>query len=253
MAAVARSGRGVEVVERVLRDVRHDPAERIRAVQRRRRAPQDLDLLHGVEIHHVASGRVERADAEGEETGRANAIDLDQDAVAFQAADIDALGAEAVGVVVDGDARLVPEQVLEALHQAPVDLLRVDHRDRRGNFLHVLLDSRGRHGDLGKGRRGTGRRQLRGRGEGDESAACGGEDAADEVSHVPGLPFLSVGGGAGWRARKAPWLAGRIPRRVGGSVWYYKRIIMRIIRITQCWIVAINHFPLSPLAGGGLG
>ena len=132
-----------EEVGRVLGDEADHPGQRIAAVQRRRRAAQDLDLLEQVDIHRVAAGTGEAADGEG--IGDRNAIDLDRHAVAAEPADREASETEARSLVAYADAGFVAHQVADVMHVAPIDFVAVDHRHGGCDFGGGLFGLAGHH------------------------------------------------------------------------------------------------------------
>ena len=92
-----------EVVRRILREERDDAAEGVAAVERGARASHDLDRLQRVEVERELV-HVERAEVEL--LGRLDPVDLRHDPVAADAADVEAVRADAREVRLDVDAGL---------------------------------------------------------------------------------------------------------------------------------------------------
>ena len=120
----------------------HDAGQRVAAVQGGRRTAQDFHPLHRLDVQQVAPGGGELADREG--LGHRHAVDFHAHPVAVQAADREALPAEAGGIAQRVHARLVADQVGDGVHLAALDRLAIQLADRadhlRGRFGHLAGD-----------------------------------------------------------------------------------------------------------------
>ena len=118
-----------EVVRGVLGDQGDHAADRVAPVERRARATDDLGGLQRVDVDRLLM------DVEGPEVellrGR-NAIDLGQDAVAADAADVESVEIQSGGVSLHVDTGLVLDQVRHVLEQMVLDVLVGDDRDLSG-------------------------------------------------------------------------------------------------------------------------
>src|SRR5690606_4999715 len=83
----------IQEIGRIGGDEADRAGEAVAAVERRRGAAQYLDRLDEAQVDIVAAPR--RLRAETEAVGNADAVDLDQDAVAADAADVEAVVARA--------------------------------------------------------------------------------------------------------------------------------------------------------------
>ena len=132
-----------EEIGRVGSDEADRTRQAVAAVERRRGTAQNLDRLDEAEVDIVAAARSLRA--EGEAIGDADAVDLDQHAVAADAADVEAVvpgaagraerGAEARGLALDANARFEADEVADVGDHLVGDLLVGLDGDRRGNLL----------------------------------------------------------------------------------------------------------------------
>ena len=132
-----------EEVGRVLGDQRHDPAERVAAVERRVGAADDLDRFQHVRIH---AGLRYAEQPEVELLRRLHAVDLRQDAVAADTADVDPVQSEAGDLVLRVDARLVLHEVRQVLEQPVLDDGAVDDRGGARDVPHRRRPQRGGYG-----------------------------------------------------------------------------------------------------------
>ena len=123
----------------------HRPRQTVAAVQGGGRPPQKLDRLDQTQIDIVAAPDILRAEAEA--IGNADAVDLDQDAVAADAANDKALipraarrtlrRTEAGGRTPDADPRFEADQILDVGRQFIRHLIGVLDRDSHRSILHL--------------------------------------------------------------------------------------------------------------------
>ncbi len=110
----------------------NDAADRRAAVQGRSRAVQDLDALDQAGVDEVA-GRIRKA-ARVELVGQRHAVHEDRDTIAADAADVDALGAEARAGCLVVDTRHIAKDVTDRGSQLGIEVGAGQHRHARGDF-----------------------------------------------------------------------------------------------------------------------
>ena len=134
--AAAECAVGKIGIGRIQRVVGHHAGQGLAAVKGGGRAAQDFHVVDDAQFHQVSPGRGELAD--GETVGQRNAVDLDADPIALQAADVEALVAEAVAVLGDFDIGHVTHHFVDALHRALLHGLAVDGGDRADDLFDRL-------------------------------------------------------------------------------------------------------------------
>ena len=158
-AAVARAEEAADILAgfEEVGGIGGDEADRagkaVAAVERRRRAAQNLDRFHETKVDIIAATRCLRTETEA--VGNAHAVDLDQHAVAADAADVEAVvtraagraerGAEACGLALDADAGFETDEVADVGDHLVGDLLVALDRHSDRNVLG--LHRRARRGD----------------------------------------------------------------------------------------------------------
>ena len=123
----------------------HDPAHRIRPVQRRLRAAQDLDALDVGEDERrkieLAPGRRGVVDAD--------AVDHDEGVARFAAAHAHGLDLPGAAVLGDGEARRAAQEIADVAHARLLDLVRRDDGDGAAGALDRLRGAAWGDDDVG--------------------------------------------------------------------------------------------------------
>ena len=205
--------RVLDQVDRIGGDEADRAGQPVRAVQRRGRAAQDLDLFDKAHIGKPAAPGILRAEVES--LRRADAVDLHQHAVAADAADVEAFIAgaprgsdrrpEACRRAADGDAGFEAHEVLDVGGELVGDVLAGDDSDGGWRFLLQHRRAGGGDGDaaglllrFSLGRFGFGfgfGGQVFGSG-GDREQRKGGGAKGKSVDQRHAGRFLLEGGGA---------------------------------------------------------
>ncbi|MNF36368.1 hypothetical protein D3C84_172570 [compost metagenome] len=141
-------------VGRVEGEVTHRTADGTAAIQHRRRATQDLHALDDLRVDIIALGLGIRAVEEA--VRHFHAVDLGQDPVAVDAADVIAVEAAALAGAADRNAGFIAHQVLDRVDVLPVQVQAVVHRHGTGYLADFLGLAGGTDRDLlqGDGRGG---------------------------------------------------------------------------------------------------
>ena len=172
-AAVGRAVTGLQAracllarfddVVRVEGEVAHRAADGVAAIQHRGRAAQDFYALDDFRVDVVALGFGERTVEE--RVGDFNAIDLSQDPVTVDAANVVTADAAAQTAAAHGHARFIAHQFFDGVDVLTVELFTVLHGHGAGHADDVLFLTRGADGHLLQG----------------EGAAAGGTFFEDDV------------------------------------------------------------------------
>ena len=130
-------------VERVIAD---GAANGVAAVQHRRRATEDLDAFDDFRVDVIALGLGVRT---VEETVRHfDAVNLSQDAVAVDAADVVTADAATLTGAADRHARLIAHQILDGIDVVAIEFFTGVHGDSAWHAVHRLFLAGGADGHL---------------------------------------------------------------------------------------------------------
>ena len=146
----------VQEILRILGDEADRPGHAVAAVQCRCRTAQDLHRLQQVEVDIIAAPDRLRTEAEG--IRHPHAVDGNQDAVAFQPADVEAAVAVATGrrtrrgepgrCPAYRHAGFVTDQILDVSNHPVVDRGGIDHRNGLRHILDPFLATCRGHGNF---------------------------------------------------------------------------------------------------------
>ena len=192
-AQILRAARSRQQRLRIQGTERDHAGQGIAAVQGRGRAALDLHPFHRLQVHQVAPGRGELADAVV--IGQGDAINEDAHPVAFQAADGEAACTPAMAVGHHRHPGHVAHQAGRVAHQAPVQLLAFD----LGYAGHDLADrfrcpAGHHHHRIQGGDRIAAGGQVRFGGGGGGDGGCGGSDQQGRGEDGGGHGSRCVGG-----------------------------------------------------------
>ena len=149
---------GLDDVVRVEGEVAHRAPDGVAAVQHRGRTAEDFHALDDFRVDVVALGLGVRAVEEA--VGNLDAIDLGQDPVAVDAANVVAADAAPGAGTADRYTRLIAHQVLDGVDVVAIQLFAGVHGHGARHAVDALLLARGADGHLLQGEGAAGRAFL---------------------------------------------------------------------------------------------